>query len=85
LVPQNPFSRRDIATGVCLIVFSAGVGVISGIVGFGIGFIFGGCLECTPYCLETCYYNICDFIESRRNKKNVNKVVTGIPVPIESV
>ena len=28
LVPKDPFRERDIATGVCLIVFSSGVGVI---------------------------------------------------------
>lgn len=71
LVPQNPFNKRDIATGVCLIVFATLMGIVAALFGFGFGFILGGCLECTSYCYDS-MVNI-------RNK-NVPKIVTGIPV-----
>lgn len=31
LVPQHPFHERDIATGVCLVVFSCFIGVTGGL------------------------------------------------------
>jgi hypothetical protein len=83
LVPENPFNKRNIATGVCLIVFATLIGIVAAFFGFGFGFILGCCLECTPYCLENCYDSIINFSRNIRNK-NVPKIVTGIPV-IDSV
>jgi hypothetical protein len=41
LVPQEPFVRRDIPTGVCLIVFALFIGIFGGIIGGGIGLLLG--------------------------------------------
>jgi hypothetical protein len=45
LVPQKPFVQRDIATGICLIVFGAFIGMFVGLIGAAIGFVLGLALD----------------------------------------
>ena len=79
LVPQAPFKNRDIATGVCLIVFSIFIGVVAGIFGFIFGYMCGFCFECMPECLsgfcECCIYNT-----TKCFKRNENNIAIGTPV-----
>lgn len=39
IVPEAPWHERNIPGGVCLIIFSELIGVVSGLIG---GFLFGG-------------------------------------------
>lgn len=41
IVPQYPFHKRDIASGVCLIIFATLIGIIGGVIFGAFGFCCG--------------------------------------------
>jgi hypothetical protein len=51
LVPQYPFVKQDIATAVCLLVFSCFLALVTGGIVSVIIFVF--CLPCS-YCIDEC-------------------------------
>lgn len=60
LVPQHPFTKRDIASGVCLIVFSVFIGFAGGIITYVISYVccwlVKKCCSCNK---EKCIDGIC--------------------------